>query len=277
MHMQNQVLAILLLDIVGSTQFVQKVGARRAAEWLQYHDRLTRNLLYKFNGREIDRSDGFMLSFTSTIDAVNFALYYQMTVPIKTRLQARIGVHWGEIIEVTQSESFVLANAKRIELEGVSKNIAARTMSVCSPGQVLITKQAFNTIKNQTNYYTPKGTRYACVGLYRFKGVREPQVIYAVGMNIKALQPPPSSEKAKRIGGAKKIKSRHRDKKIIEWIMYLLPRIAIISTAYITYLIWPFLSNKGARELWGIKGFEWVDGVNYIGHIIKCIILGAPL
>ena len=277
MHMQNQVLAILLLDIVGSTQFVQKVGARRAAEWLQYHDRLTRNLLYKFNGREIDRSDGFMLSFTSTIDAVNFALYYQMTVPTKTRLQARIGFHWGEIVEVTQSESFVLANAKRIELEGVSKNIAARTMSVCAPGQVLLTKQAFNTIKNQTNYYTPKGTRYACVGLYRFKGVREPQVIYAVGLHINDLQPPPSSEKAKRIGGAKKIKSRHRDKKVIEWIMYLLPRFAIISTVYITYLIWPFLSNKGARELWGIKGFEWVDGVNYLGHIIKCIILGAPL
>ena len=277
MHMQNQVLAILLLDIVGSTQFVQKVGARRAAEWLQYHDRLTRNLLYKFNGREIDRADGFMLSFTSTIDAVNFALYYQMTVPVKTRLQARIGFHWGEIVEVTQSESFVLANAKRIELEGVSKNIAARTMSVCAPGQVLLTKQAFNTIKNQTNYYTPKGTRYACVGLYRFKGVREPQVIYAVGMNIKDLQPPPSSDKVTRIGGTKKIKSRHRDKKIIEWIMYLLPRLAIISTAYITYLIWPFLSNKGARELWGIKGFEWVDGVNYIGYIIKCIIIGAPL
>ena len=159
----------------------------------------------------------------------------------------------------------------------MSKNIAARTMSVCAPGQVLLTKQAFNTIKNQTNYYTPKGTRYACVGLYRFKGVREPQVIYAVGLHINDLQPPPSSEKAKRIGGAKKIKSRHRDKKILEWIMYLLPRLATISTAYITYLIWPFLSNKSARELWGIKGFDWVDVVNYIGHIIKCIILGAPL
>ena len=43
-------LAIVLLDIIGSTAFVQKVGARKAAVWLQYHDRLARSLLYKFEG-----------------------------------------------------------------------------------------------------------------------------------------------------------------------------------------------------------------------------------
>ena len=273
----HEVLAICLLDIVGSTQFVQKVGARRAAEWLQYHDRLTRTLLYKFNGREIDRSDGFMLSFKTTIDAVNFALYYQMTVPLKTKLQSRIGIHWGEVIEVQQTEDYILANAKRIELEGVSKNIAARTMSVCSPGQVLVTKEAFDTIKNQTNYYTPKGTRYACVGLYKFKGVKEPQVIYAVGLDIQTLQPPPSSEKAERIGGSKRIKSRYRDKKILEWIQFLLPRMAIISASYIFTMIWPFLSNRDARALWGLEGFLWVDWVNYFYNVFKRILLGVPL
>ena len=56
-------LAIVLLDIIGSTAFVQKVGAKKAAVWLQYHDRLARSLIYKYNGREIDRSDGFLLSF----------------------------------------------------------------------------------------------------------------------------------------------------------------------------------------------------------------------
>ena len=46
MEFNEKVLAIVLLDIIGSTAFVEKVGARRAAEWLQYHDRLTRSLLY---------------------------------------------------------------------------------------------------------------------------------------------------------------------------------------------------------------------------------------
>ena len=66
-------LAIVLLDLIGSTRFVQSAGAMKAAMWLQKHDRLTRSLIYKFNGREIDRSDGFLLSFERPIDAVNFA------------------------------------------------------------------------------------------------------------------------------------------------------------------------------------------------------------
>jgi len=67
-------LAIVLLDLIGSTKFVQSVGAMKSAQWLQYHDRLARSLVYRFNGREIDRSDGFLLSFERPIDAVNFAL-----------------------------------------------------------------------------------------------------------------------------------------------------------------------------------------------------------
>lgn len=268
MDMRERTLAILLLDLIGSTKFVQRVGAQRAAEWLQYHDRMTRALLYKFHGREIDRSDGFMLSFERCIDAVNFALIYQQTIPQKVGINARIGIHWGSIIEVIQDESFVLANAKRVELEGISKNVAARTMSVCQAGQVLLTKEAFLVIKNRTNPYTPKGTRYACVGLYRFKGVRDPQVIYAVGITIESLQPPPSSEKAHRIGGKKKIKSKLRDKKIKEWVSYISSKLCILSLIYILVMCWPFLSQKHNRDEWGLWFFFWVDWFNAIGHFV---------
>ena len=102
MTMIEKNLAIVLLDLIGSTAFVQKVGALKAAKWLQYHDRLARNLIYRFNGREIDRSDGFMLSFDTVLDAVNFALHYQATIPPKIRLNTRIGIHWGSIIDNTQ-------------------------------------------------------------------------------------------------------------------------------------------------------------------------------
>ena len=209
--LKEKKLAIVLIDIIGSTAFVQKFGAIKAAEWFQYHDRLTRNLCYKFKGREIDRSDGFLMSFDRTIDAVNFALHYQQTVPIKTKLNARVGIHWGKIIEVTQDELYEAMGAKKIELEGISKNIAARTMSLCEASQVLMTKEAFEVIKNRTNAWTPKGTRYVCVGLYEFKGVRDPVQIYAVGTTIESLQPPKGNEKVKRLGGPKKIKSKIPD------------------------------------------------------------------
>ena len=247
-------LAIVLLDLIGSTRFVQRVGARRAAEWLQYHDRLTRSLMFKFQGREIDRSDGFLLSFERPIDAVNFALLYQASIPAKTRLDTRIGIHWDVVVEVKQDEIFTSGGAKSVELEGLGKNIAARTMSLCQAGQVLLTEEAFQAVKNRTNHWTPPKTRYVCVGLYRFKGVSEAQVIYAVGQTIESLQPPPSSEKVKRLGGPKKVKSRARDRRLMEWVVYLNWRLSILIIIAFVVDSWECLSNPLFRDWWGLDG-----------------------
>ena len=249
MTMREKHLAIVLLDLIGSTAFVQKVGALKAAQWLQYHDRLTRNLIYRFNGREIDRSDGFMLSFDSVIDAVNFGLHYQAQIPPKIKLNTRIGIHWGKVIEVQQDDIFIDAGAKRVELEGIAKNIAARTMSLCQAGQVLLTKEAIGIVRRRTNMFTPKGTRYACLGLYKFKGVREPQEIYGVAVDINYLQPPPGSEKVKRIGGPKKIKSRARDRKLKEWLSWLYYRLFLISFVYMSYWFLPFVFSPTGRQM----------------------------
>lgn len=276
--LKEKKLAIVLLDIIGSTAFVQKYGAQKAAEWFQYHDRMTRNLCYKFQGREIDRSDGFLMSFDRAIDAVNFALHYQNSIPQKTSLNTRIGIHWGRVIEVQQDELYALMGAKGVELEGIGKNIAARTMSICGPGQVLLTKEAFNVIKNRTNHWTPKGTRYVMVGLYKFKGVADSQIIYAVGETIESLQPPEGNEKAKRLGGPKKVKSKLRDKKLKEWVQWLIPKLAFISFIYIICITWPFLSSSEGKKLWSLdyfflKPFEYLDiAKDFIVEISKPLI-----
>lgn len=245
-------LAIVLLDLIGSTRFVQRVGPIKAAKWLQYHDRLARSLCYKFNGREIDRSDGFLLSFESTIDAVNFSLKYQATIPNKTKLGCRIGIHWGKIVEVHQHELDVGIGVKQIELEGVAKNIAARTMSLCQRGQILLTKEAVTKVKGKANSHTPKNTRFACVGLYKFKGVREPQEIYAVGETFESLQPPPGSEKVKRLGGPKKIRKRARDRAILDWISWIFWRVGLIAAIFWAYLFCRIIISPTARSLIGL-------------------------
>lgn len=263
-------LAIVLLDLIGSTKFVQSVGAMKAAKWLQYHDRLTRSLILKFNGREIDRSDGFLLSFERPVDAVNFALHYQNSIPQKTKLQCRIGIHWGVIVEVKQDELYTLSGAKQIELEGISKNIAARTMSLCGAGQVLLTKEAMKAVKSRTNRYTPKGTRYACAGMYRFKGVKVPQVIYTVGTTIESLQPPKGSDKVKRLGGPKRIKSRLRDKELREWLWFFASRTALFIFLWFLTVLVPILMNRHARLMSGLDYyFYWIDP--YIVLIEKLI------
>jgi class 3 adenylate cyclase len=246
-------LAIVLLDIVGSTAFVQKVGARKAATWLQYHDRLTRSLCYKFQGREIDRSDGFLLSFNRVVDALNFSLYYQREVPLKTKLYSRIGIHWGRIVEVQQDELFVGVGAKMVELEGINKNIAARTMSLCSPGQILLTQEAFLIAKTSMNNLTPSGVRYACVGLYKFKGVKQPSILYAIGFSIDRLQPPVSTSKVKRLGGIKRIQSRARDRKLREWVSWIFWRAGVVSLLFFFYFCVSILFNPNQRWVFGLN------------------------
>jgi len=266
-------LAIVLLDLIGSTAFVQKVGAIKAAKWLQYHDQLTRSLLYRFRGREIDRSDGFMLSFDRIIDAVNFALHYQAAIPAKTRLDCRIGIHWGPVIEVIQSELYTMTGAKGVELEGISKNIAARTMSLCGAGQVLLTKEAMKAVRNRTNTFTPKATRYALAGEYRFKGVAESQIIYTVGQTVESLQPPKGNDKVKRLGGAKRIKSRLRDKQFLELVYYLLSRTALIMALWLLSILAPIIIDRHARLINGLDlWFWWIDYfVDYLKPLIEMI------
>ena len=251
-EMKERYLAIVLLDIIGSTAFVQKNGAVVAAKWFQVHDRLARSLVYKHDGREIDRSDGFLLSFDRISDAVNFALAYQKTVPKKTNLQTRIGIHWGKIIEVKQDDVFVGAGAKRVELEGLAKNIAARTMSLCQAGQVLLTKEAMMSIKNRASAKLPKDARYVCVGMYKFKGVSKPQEIYAVGETIESLQPPPGSEKVKRLGGPKYIRKRAQDRKFWDWFWWVIWRLAIIEIIIILYILFQFSLRPMARTWIGL-------------------------
>jgi len=256
MQFTERYLTIVLLDLIGSTDFVQRAGAMRGAQWLQYHDRLARSLVYKFDGREIDRSDGFLLSFERPVDAVNFALIYQQTIPAKTKLHARIGIHCGKIVEVKQDELSVMAGAKSVELEGIAKNIAARTMSLCQAGQVLLTAEAMKAVKGRTNGFTPRGTRYAMAGEYRFKGVRQPQLIYTVGATIESLQPPPSSEKAKRLAGPKKIKARLRDREFREWLWWFIKNVALMVVLWWVSILGPILLDEHARRM---SNLTWVE------------------
>jgi class 3 adenylate cyclase len=273
MEFKERYLAIVLLDLIGSTAFVQKVGAMKGAKWLQYHDRLARSLVYKFQGREIDRSDGFLLSFERPIDAVNFALHYQQTIPQKTKLGARVGIHWGKIVEVQQDELMTLGGAKAIELEGLSKNIAARTMSLCGAGQVLLTKEAMQAVKHRTNSFTPKGTRYALAGEYRFKGVRQTQLIYTVGSTIESLQPPKGSDKVKKVAGPNKVKSRMRDRKMREWLWWFFIRAAIFNLFYVLYILYPVLTSRHARLMSGLDDyFYWID---YFMIYVMILLNGA--
>ena len=133
-------------------------------------------------------------------------------------------------------------------------------MSLCQRGQVLLTKEAMIKVKGQTNRFTSKDARFACMGLYKFKGVKAPQEIYSVGVTIESLQPPKGSDKVKRLGGPKKIRKRARDRAIMDWVAWVFWRAGIVAAIFWVYLLLPILASPSARSLIGLPyDMPWVD------------------
>ena len=272
-NMIDAEIAIVLTDIIGSTKFVQKHGSRIAATWFGAHDRMVLSLITRFNGQWVDNSDGHLMYFATIQDAVAFSFEYKSSLrKHKVPFRSRVGIHWDKMIITKTAKKLANAGVKRINIEGIGKNIAARTMSICGPEQILLSHNAITKFKRSQNKhrFIPKNARYALVGLYQFKGVKEPEKVYALGTDIEHLQPPPNSEKVKRLGGAKKIKSRARDRKLKEWFWFVCPKLAFCCAIYWIYLFWPTLSNEITRRHLGVDSyFFWIDYVNIILEYIR--------
>lgn len=271
-------IAVVLTDIIASTRFVQINGAKVAAKWFGIHDRYVMSFIAKNNGRLVDASDGHLMYFGNVSDAVAFAFQYKKFMRQKKMpFRSRVGIHWDKMLLVKSPEHMVRAGGKRINLEGIGKNIAARTMSLCGPEQILMSKSAYDEHKKSghRNPNIPKNALSALVGLYKFKGVAQPEALFAIGQVEFQMQPPPDSEKAKRIGGAKKIKLRLKHKRWSEIFFYFTYRLAFISFSYILFVFWPLLSSESVKVSWGIdywflRPFEYFDYVGrYIWNALK--------
>ncbi len=66
----NEFRALLLTDVVDSTQLSERLGDEAMAEVWAAHDRVARDLLPQWRGREIDKTDGMLLLFDAAADAV---------------------------------------------------------------------------------------------------------------------------------------------------------------------------------------------------------------
>ncbi|MBI3369775.1 MAG: putative peptide modification system cyclase, partial [Burkholderiales bacterium] len=86
--------ALLLIDVVDSTPLSQALGDVRMAQLWAAHDRLARDLLVLHRGREIDKTDGFLLLFESARDAAAYAVdYHRACASLDPPLRARAGLH----------------------------------------------------------------------------------------------------------------------------------------------------------------------------------------
>ena len=198
--------ALLVTDLVDSTKLVARLGDTRATTLSARHDRLARDLLAPHGGREIDKTDGFLLLFEEAGSAVAYALAYhralrELGAELGLGLAARAGVHDAEIVLRENPPEDVALGAKPIEVEGIAKPVAARLMSLATGGQTLLTRVAFDAARS--NGIRGDGSlAWLAHGSYHLKGLDQAVEVFEVGEpSLAPLCPPGDSEKAKRAAG----------------------------------------------------------------------------
>ncbi len=190
---------LLLTDVVDSTALVERLGDARAAQVWRAHDRVARDLLPAWRGREIDKTDGFLLLFDVAADAVAYAVAYhqglaRLSAELGVELAARAGLHVGPVELHENTPEDVARGAKPLEVEGIAKPTAARVMSIAQARQTLLTAEARAALASDV-----APLRSASHGHWRLKGVAEPVELFEIGPPEGLFKPPPDAAKAYRV------------------------------------------------------------------------------
>ena len=228
------------------------------------YDRIFRGLLIKYDGIEIDKTDGALLIFESIKDAVLYSLEYHKLVEKHLSLQSRVGIHAGVVMMSSNSQIWVSRGAKPVEVEGVHKSICARICSLADPGQTLLTQRAAQVTMAHAS--SIGGILIANMGKYMLKGVKNPMSVFGVAPKTQRdrLHFPSPKEKVK-------LHSRPPMSTKQKWVRrckrYLVPYV-LIQTArmyLLLFCMWEFPSG------WIHRSFDILDSIIHTIHSIPTI------
>jgi adenylate cyclase len=169
---KRKLTTILSADAVGYSRLM---GEDEAATMrtLETYKRVISDLTQQHRGRVVGTPGDFILAeFASVVDAVQCAVAIQKEIqarnqelPETRRMQFRIGINLGDVIEAEDS------------IYGDGVNIAARLESLAEPGGICISKTAFDHIETKL----PLGYEY--LGGQTVKNIARPVPAYRVLMD----------------------------------------------------------------------------------------------
>ena len=190
----SEVRALLITDVVGSTELTERLGDQAMADAWAAHDRIARDLLPQFGGQEIDKTDGMLLLFEEAASAVAYAhAYHQGLTRLALPMVARAGLHVGAVVLRRNAPEDVARGAKPWELDGIAKPTVARVMAIARGGQTLLTAEARLALGDTT------ATRIESHGHWVLKGVAEPVELFEAGNHHGDFLAPADGDKAYRV------------------------------------------------------------------------------
>ena len=166
----SSVHTILFTDVQGSSAMTQRLGDANAREVFREHERITRAALKVHGGSEVKTmGDGFMVSFTSAVNALQCAIELQQAFAKHNEsaaepIKIRVGLNAGEPIAEAGPDG-------RSDLFGTSVNLAARICSNAEPGQILASTVVRELVAG-------KGFLFADLGATGLRGFEDPVRLY---------------------------------------------------------------------------------------------------
>jgi adenylate cyclase len=186
----RKIAAILVADIVGYSRLAGTDEDRTLSRIRGLRSDLIDPAIDAHHGRVFKRTgDGSLIEFRSVVDAVRCAIEVQngMTernsgVPPERRIEFRIGIHLGDVIEEADGD-----------LMGDGVNIAARLEGIAAPGAICLSEDAYRQVKGRLDLAVSD------LGPIELKNIADPIRVYSldVGQPAQARPTPaPASDKS---------------------------------------------------------------------------------
>jgi TolB-like protein/class 3 adenylate cyclase len=163
--------AILAADVVGFSRLAGADEDRTLARLRALRSDLIDPTISVYNGRIVKRTgDGAIVEFRSVVEAVRCGIEIQNSmiernagVPPERRIEFRIGIHLGDVVEEGDGD-----------LMGDGVNIAARLEGVAQPGAICLSEDAYRQVKSRLDL------AISDLGKTRLKNIADPMHIYSL-------------------------------------------------------------------------------------------------
>jgi len=152
---------VLFTDIVGSTERASQMGDRPWRSLLDAHDKVVRDQLRRFRGREINTTgDGFVASFDGPGRAIRCAQEI-IEATAELGIDLRVGLHTGE------------CEIRGEDLGGLAVHVAERVAALAQPRMVLVSSTVEHLVAGS-------GIEFEDRGEHELKGVPGTWKLFAV-------------------------------------------------------------------------------------------------
>ena len=177
MNESRKLAAIMATDVVGFSRLAGADEDRTLARLRALRSDVIDPTIAVHKGRVVKRTgDGTLVEFRSVVDAVRCAIEVQNSmiernsgVPPERRIEFRIGIHLGDVVEEDDGD-----------LMGDGVNIASRLEGVAQPGAICLSEDAYRQVRSRLDLAIND------LGETRLKNIAEPMRVYSLQVGVAA-------------------------------------------------------------------------------------------